>query len=65
MSDLPADRFADELRAARERLATLGRPTDHLGMIDGEGGLQSNLELPYSTMPKLSGEKWKKTEIIA
>ena len=65
MSDLPEDRFSNELRVARERLTALGRPTDHLGMIDGEGGLHSNLELPYSTMPKLNGQRWKKTELIA
>lgn len=59
MSD---NRFSNELEAARKKLAELGRDVSSEGMVNGRSGMNNNLDLPYSSLPRLNGERWNKRE---
>ena len=65
MTDSAEERFVRELKAAQKDLEEMERPTDSLGMIEGGATLKGGLELPYSSLPKLPGRRWIKTEINA
>lgn len=62
MKETNENRFIQELREMEDRLRRAGRPTAKQGMLEGESGLNSNLDLPYSTLPKLRGQRWIRTE---
>lgn len=56
--------FASELEEAQKKLRERGRNVDigdaaHCGDI---GGLSNDLELPYSTLPHLTGKRWNRNE---
>lgn len=53
------DSFLMELTEAKDKLDKSGRKVE-LGDASGEpSGLESDFELPYSSLPKISAERWK------
>jgi len=63
--DQTEKKIRDELEAAREKLARLGRNVSGVGTASDEGRLESNFELPYSSMPKIMSSRWHESEKIA
>ena len=56
--------FERELEEIREKLGKRGHEPserDH----GTEAGLKGDFDLPYSTLPKLRGDKWNQNERIA
>ncbi len=54
--------YEDELAEIRRKLEEAGHHIKSTG--EGESvGLKGDLELPYSTLPKLRGERWNKKTI--
>jgi hypothetical protein len=59
--------FATELQEAKAKLKRAGRDVEvgDCSERDEYGGLKNDLDLPYSSLPKLTGRRWRKTEIYA
>jgi hypothetical protein len=59
--------FATELQEAKAKLKKAGRDVEvgDCSERDEYGGLKNDLDLPYSSLPKLTGRRWRKTEIYA
>ena len=57
--------FERELESLRKVLAEQGRivPRKAMGST-GEGGIQGDFDLPYSSFPPHLGDKWIKTTIV-
>lgn len=59
------NRFSRELDEARAKLQGLGRTPSNEGMVDGKSGMNNSLDLPYSSLPRLAGERWIQNEFSA
>ncbi len=49
--------YEDELAEIRRKLEKTGRHINPAGRGEN-AGIKGDLELPYSTLPKLRGERW-------
>ncbi len=55
--------YEDELAEVRRKLEDTGRYTKPAGQGEN-AGIQGDFELPYSTLPKLRGERWRERKIL-
>lgn len=57
--------FEREFAGIRKQLAEAGYHVEDVTDAGGlEAGIQCDFDLPYSTLPRLDVQKWRKREII-
>ena len=61
MNSKTKEMFEAELAAAREALEKSGRNTESFDVAE----TSHDFDLPYSTLPKIHGRKWYRTEFFA
>lgn len=59
--------FVRQLSAAQSELERRGRrvAVSDRAAVGDDSGIKSDFDLPYSSMPKLSGKRWIKTKYTA
>lgn len=53
------DDYGKLFEEAKERLKEMGRPTLNEEQMHNIGGLICDFELPYSSLPAISRQRWK------
>ena len=57
--------FEAELEAVKEALNSMGGNTHKIDNLVDTLGSSYDFELPYSSLPKIHGEKWLNNELFA
>ena len=53
------EHFVRELEEARRKLQELGRDVENVPREGEAEGLKCDFELPYSSLPSISGSRWQ------
>jgi len=59
------EQITKEINTARKLLKKRGRTPKSDYIHSAEGGIKSDFELPYSSLPKLQGKKWIQNDFFA
>ena len=59
------DDFRKEIEQAKKLLESSAFNSKEQSIVDTDGGIQCDFELPYSSMPKIRTNKWIQSEKIA